>query len=244
MTFQWLVLVGLTFSLSAVGKNLPAWPREGQAQLCNASYASLLHSLEATNKEIITVSYFDTPSRQAQKRGVYVRLRIRENVGEVTLKYRSPWLSRIPTGADCEIDVTREQSMPSCSWKIEVPRHEAQAVMQGLAPVSTVLSKTQEDMLHSLMDTDITRELKMYGPVKMERWKIPGTGHGPKWRLEKWDIGHSMPIYEINYREGSEVSPREISRLQDTFIQRKQLYRCESEISKTDRVLDAFGRPL
>lgn len=237
----WL-LFALALPAGAFGA-LPEWPSEGQAQVCDAQARPLYQALGAGSPTLMDVYYFDTPTQEARARGVYLRLRVEGDEAQVTLKWRQQDLQQRPDGADCELDVTREHATPSCSWGNDVELNLARSIVKGETPVAQLLNSHQWDVYRQLMRDGSTAGMEAYGPVHMERRKIPGP-EGLKWRLETWPITDQQVVFEVSYRDGADVAPEQVRQKMDRYFQQKWLTRCAVENSKTDMVLDSRRHPL
>lgn len=219
---------------------VPAWSREGQAQLCGQTAQAARSTLGARTAEKMQVMYFDTPELAGKSRGVYLRLRLKDGHAELTLKYRHADLTEALPGADCEVDVSRDHAVPSCSWETVRTLGEAEEVIRGKMPVEHLLSGQQKKVYEELMGSALASALLRHGPVQVERYKIPGPALGDKWRLELWQMGAQSMITEMSFRDDASAAPAAMQQELSEFVRRKGLGRCAQEISKTDQVLEAF----
>lgn len=233
-----LILAALLLSSVAHAQD---WGREIHAQICGMSLQESMNRLRALSAERVPVLYFDTRDLRALRQDVSLRLRLRADRGEVTLKWRGGGNS-VPNGADCELDVYRDRAIPSCSWDIDVDRSDAIKVFNGTASIDKLMSGQQKKMFNQLMGFSALGYVVPHGPATMERMEIAGDSFGRKWRLEAWEIA-GVTLYEVSYREKASRSVEDARADVDQFLQNLGIPRCKQDIPKTDLVLHTLPSP-
>ncbi len=231
-------LIGLFLATAAGAQTTPAWEREGQRQVCHGTTPAgqWPQVLGASSTQEMQVVYFDTTNLAADARGVSLRVRLRADRAEVTLKWRAEGV--VPdAAADCEVDVTPTRALPACSWENDVPLALAQDVLRGARPRDQLLSVVQRARLRRLMGTSDLADWRAYGPVRMRRWEVGRGARGKKWRLERWEIVPGRATYEVSYRADASDSLALVRSTLEEKLQAAGLQTCAQDVSKTRLVL-------
>ena len=221
----------------------PEWPREVNAQVCGLGRTDLIRRLGATDLETMQVAYYDTRGLELAARALNVRLRIKQDEAELTVKWRAETLPATAPGAECEVDVYRGRVLSACSWNQAVERETALAVLAGRFPVSDLLNADQKALLKQLAP-EVSALWHLHGPVQLERWKIKsGKAVGKKWRLERWSVGQQLLLSEVSFSEKKPLDTASLSAELINHLQRSDVTPCTSDEPKTNLVLRHFQQP-
>lgn len=213
------------------------WPREVNAQACGQSTDELIERLAASDLSRISTAYFDTSDLQLQAKALTVRLRIKEGAGELTLKWRADSLPGDVRGAECEVDVYRDRALRACSWNHEVTPSDVRAVFAGRKDIADLLSTEQAALLKRLAP-QVSAPWRRFGPVEIERWKLPSGSAGKKWRLERWILpdGETL-LHEVSFSEKRPLSVEDLNQVMQRYFDQTSIRRCVSDEPKTSLVL-------
>lgn len=222
---------------------MPEWPREVNGQACGHQPRELVQKFQGSNLKNISVAYYDTPALELQALALTVRLRVKEDVGEITVKWRAETLpTDTASGAECEVDVYRGRALSACSWNLDIDRAKAVALMTGKATsLRELLSKEQKDVIARLAGS-LTGPWRRFGPVQVERWDIAAGARGKKWRLERWIVGRDQTLLsEVSFSEKKASDISELRTLLDDHFRSAGIKRCEQDEPKTSTVLRYFS---
>lgn len=221
---------------------VPEWPREVNGQACGHTPAELVKSFKASNLKKMSVAYYDTSTLELQGVAVTVRLRVKEDVGEVTVKWRAETLPEQSADAECEVDVYRGRALSACSWNQEIERATAVATLEGKFSVQDLMSKEQKAVLKRLAG-HITAPWLRYGPVQVERWDIAPGPQGKKWRLERWMVSETNTLLsEVSFSDKKPTDIEALRTVLDGHFKSAAVKRCEQDEPKTTAVLRYFSR--
>lgn len=242
-TFLRCGLLGLALAPVAYGQTPPAWEREGQRQVCRGTtpagqWPQVLGATEATDMQVF---YFDTTNLAADARGVSLRLRLRSDRAQVTVKWRADAVVA-DAAADCEVDVSATRATPACSWEADIPLAVAQDVLRGARPRGELLNDVQRARLRRLMGDADLANWRAHGPVRMRRWEIGRGARGKKWRLERWEIVPGRATYEVSYRADTSDAVTLVRATLDEKLTASGLVSCAQDVSKTRLVLQHHRR--
>lgn len=220
---------------------MPEWPREVSGQACGHAPRELVQKFKGSGLKTMSVAYFDTADLELQKLSLTVRLRIKEVIGEVTVKWRAESLPSEAPGAECEVDVYRGRALSACSWNAEIDKAVAIKAMEGKTPLRDLLSKEQRVVLETLAGSS-TAPWRRFGPVQVERWDIAPGPRGKKWRLERWIVGRDVTlISEVSFSEKKTGDINELRSVLDAHFSQADVKRCEQDEPKTSMVLRYFS---
>ncbi len=222
---------------------MPEWPREVNGQACGHEPRELVQKFQGSNLKKMSVAYYDTADLELQALAVTIRLRVKEDAGEITVKWRAETLPTETTeGAECEVDVYRGRALSACSWNLEISRAQAVALMTGKSPsVRDLLSKEQKDVIARLAGP-VTGAWRRFGPVQVERWDIASGARGKKWRLERWIVGRDQTLLsEVSFSEKKASDIAELRSALDGHFLKAAVKRCEQDEPKTSMVLRYFS---
>ncbi len=221
---------------------VPEWPREVNGQACDHTTTELVQKFKGDNLKKMSVAYYDTSTLELQNLSLTVRLRVKEDEGEVTVKLRAETLPDVTAGAECEVDVYRGRALSACSWNVTVQRASAISAMEGKFPIRDLLSKEQRTVLDRLAGS-VTAPWLRYGPVAVERWEIAAGPSGKKWRLERWVVPDGKTLlHEVSFSEKKAADVEALRLVLDGHFKTAKVTRCEKDEPKTSAVLRYFSK--
>lgn len=221
---------------------LPRWPREVNGQACGHTPTELVQKFKAANLKKMTVAYYDTSTLELQGLSLTVRLRVKDDVGEVTVKLRAETLPEQTSGADCEVDVYRGRALSACSWNHEIERPTAIATLAGKFSIQDLMSKEQQAVVKRLAST-VTAPWLRFGPVQVERWDVAPGPTGKKWRLERWIVDETKTLLsEVSFSDKKPTDVVDLRAVLDGYFKAAAVTRCETDEPKTTAVLRHFNR--
>ena len=168
------------------------------------------------------VFFFDTDDLALLGAGVVLRARVtRDDDDDSTVKLRPVDPAKIgrrwkreTKGFEIELDIVGD--VPTCSAKLEQTqrRGEIDAVADEERPIRKLFSDDQEDLLGEYKPDKVSwGDLKVLGPIKVEKWEWSPRGFPHEVTIEEWVLPDKSDFLELSIK----VDPGEAIEAGDAF---------------------------
>jgi uncharacterized protein YjbK len=239
----WLKFITFVFSTSLMART-GATPNQTVAeyhyQICEAEVTKIKEKMvllagEISEEKKMKVYFFEDSQLSLHRQNFIIRLRLKENKAELTLKSRSAMTSRrVNEIGDCEWDVYRQSKMRSCSQKSEIKLLDAMDVIKHPEKITDLLSEKDLEFLKQY-NIDLRRlDLLSLGPVNATKFEYENS-----FVYESWKFDEKTNLHEVSWRGySSDLAGTYQKQLQK--LKAVNLKICSSELKKTKFALDYF----
>jgi hypothetical protein len=173
------------------------------------------------NAEVRLIYFYDTPGLDLFKAGVVLRARLlKGDDDDSTVKFRAVDVASVQQnwqetkGFKLEADWCGDRVVHSASLTTLQNRNEIDEVAAGKRPIGKLFSRDQERFLSQVYTNplDLT-ELRVFGPVRVLRWKPEQETFPHELTLEEWRLPNGEDLVEVSIK----VGPKEARQAREDF---------------------------
>jgi hypothetical protein len=188
------------------------------------------------------VYYLDTTQLALGRKGVIVRMRSldrRRDDAVVKLRPMVPrsvprWL-RHTDGFEVEIDALPGRNVCSGALKTTLRRHEVSRAVAAGEPLTELLSGRQRRLLDAYAPVR-SRDLKIFGPIEVQRHKLTFPGLDRRLTVEHWTYPDGATLLELSTRCRTR-NARGVARRLSAELRARDITPAESQRTKTELAL-------
>lgn len=200
-----------------------------------------LSSNQARRGQVI---YFDSPTRVFYKNGLILRLRVKEDKADLTVKIRPIQKNRIKpeyfkvNGFKCEWDTNRNKSVLACSNKIDLSLFEARKILSSRDELLDAIDDSQWMLAGLKSNSQLPwSELESVGPAEVRRWKKIDFGGSDEIEVQSWKLQNGESISEVSFRSKLKKFGK-VKKEVLTYLLEQDVQLCAKDFGKTKQVLD------